>query len=900
MQPISTQSPLIKRARQEAVFLASSVMDRCVEAARVSLTDAERNARSVALRMELSDALAALLQCRSQLRTNFPANLDHAFLAALDDARAEAGLPAVERDEQDELTLVEEAEISRFVESSRLQQAVMPVVEHALTRLDSLMSSALGLPMVRAELNPLRPDVVCRVLQEVIAQTPEPPETQSHWVRHFARPFAQELNHLYASVADMLENQGVEEARYRLKLTESGAAPAAPNAAPESGGDANWGNSDAGWGDAGQPLPAAGAPPDSSYGELFPTMYQLAQPQSAVPPAVMRDFLYRPQWIQAHDEPLSAAYYESARAQAAAVTAAPVDQYNEKAEAQARARERALSVVDRPPRKVEIEAQLSPQHWGEQASAQARTRTLLDLKTKASKVSQVLGLDAVRTLVSQVAGDQRVLAPVREAFVALEPTLLRMAMDDPRFFGDDRHPARRLIEEIAQRSFKYNDEFAEDFEHFMEPVRQMVRELNATAKPEQQDFTSRLQALQTQWKVLDADEKLASAPGMQSVQFAQERQALADKVAWEFGLRSDLEGVPGKVADFLFQDWSLVIAQAQLTAERSQLDPGGYLAVVSDLLWSVKREAALRQPARLFEVVPGVVSTLHRGLHMLGKEPAETKSFFDALMRYHDPVLRLRRARSAMDAGTTGFAHLPVPPIEPPPFDSAPIPLEPPKPHTAEQPWLGRSERAAAGFEEDEAAAPPLTALARLEADFGDTQADEARAPEDDFAQTQSFQPTQGFQPTQPLEDEQEAAAHLLQSAAAAPVPVPAPTPAPALPPAAAPPPKSAGTPAHVIESEDEMQARTRATLARLCPGDWVDLRVRDVWRRAQLTWASDNGSLFMFSSRGGRLHGMTRRNCEKLIRARYLRLVDAGAVVDKALRSLAELAETAEQRGAH
>ena len=75
----------------------------------------------------------------------------------------------------------------------------------------------------------------------------------------------------------------------------------------------------------------------------------------------------------------------------------------------------------------------------------------------------------------------------------------------------------------------------------------------------------------------------------------------------------------------------------------------------------------------------------------------------------------------------------------------------------------------------------------------------------------------------------------------------------------------------------------------RLRTGDWVDLRVRGQWRRAQLSWSSENGSLFMFVSRGGRPHSMTRRTCEKLIRQRHLRPVDAAAVVDKALRRLSD-----------
>jgi hypothetical protein len=74
---------------------------------------------------------------------------------------------------------------------------------------------------------------------------------------------------------------------------------------------------------------------------------------------------------------------------------------------------------------------------------------------------------------------------------------------------------------------------------------------------------------------------------------------------------------------------------------------------------------------------------------------------------------------------------------------------------------------------------------------------------------------------------------------------------------------------------------------------------VRDQWRRAQLVWLSENGSLFMFVSRGGRPHSMTRRTCEKLIRARHLRPVDAAAVVDKALRRLAESKPTEQEAAA-
>ncbi|MBS3998043.1 MAG: DUF1631 family protein, partial [Hydrogenophaga sp.] len=79
------------------------------------------------------------------------------------------------------------------------------------------------------------------------------------------------------------------------------------------------------------------------------------------------------------------------------------------------------------------------------------------------------------------------------------------------------------------------------------------------------------------------------------------------------------------------------------------------------------------------------------------------------------------------------------------------------------------------------------------------------------------------------------------------------------------------------------------SVLAGLHEGRWVDLYSHQEWLRAQLIWASARGTLFMFVSRGGRSHSMTRRVCERLVSRRLLRLVASGPVVEKALSSLAQ-----------
>ncbi len=855
MQPVSTQSLLIKRARQEVVFLAGPLIDRCVEASISGLQEAERRGRTTAIRMQLGDAWLALTRRRAELRDAFPPRVEQAMNQALEVARAAPSHSARAPLAHDELTLLEHAEVARFVEASRLQQSVMPLVEAPLARLDSLMSTALGLPVVRADLNPLRPDVLCQALLALFDEQPVEAEWRVLWVRHLAPSFAQELSQLYEAVTRLLVDQGVEEARYRLKLNEDGAStgasvpvPASTKAQPSGGGGGAGGF-------------AGGAAPGSADGggarrRPIARMADLAQAEPAVSRTLMRDFLYRGQWTGEHDEPLPAAYYEAVGAQQQRLAAAPAAAYDALAAAQARALAQAQSVVDRPARRVEIGQSLAPEQWGELGSAQARTRTLMALKSRATWISQVLGLDAVRALVGQVADDERVLAPVREAFVAMEPALLRLAMRDPRFLGDEQHPARRLVEAVAQRSFRHNDEFADEFEQFMAPVRQAVRELDALPQARPQDFERHLQALEAGWQKQDEGEAEAPEHGLRSIQFAQERQALADKVAWEFSLRSDLDGVPAVVADFLFQDWSLVIAHAQLTDTRGQLDPGGYLAVVSDLLWSVKREATLKDPARAFEVLPEVVRTLRRGLDMLGKDPAEAQTFFDVLMRCHDPVLRLRRMRSARDAQASGQGPLTVISAAAP-LDIVALPLERPTPRAAEQPWLGRRELALAGFDHE----------------AGDSGADSLHSSLNALSR-----PIESPSP--------DGAGDQADAAASAPAPLPADLPRPQ-PYDSLPLSEPAGAAADTGESAADASERARAQLAHLRTGNWVDLKVREQWRRARLHWCSDNGALFMFISRGGQPHSMTRRSCEKLLRARKLRPVESGAVVERALSGL-------------
>lgn len=771
-------------------------LERCLTHVVTVLQDAEVKSSEPTEKTELGNAWRELLEHQAAWCRRYPDELRANFLAAGQGVSARPPAPP-ERDTLDtdlELSLMDDAALEEEIASSKLVQHLLPMVERPVSELDALVSTAMGLESVRPELNPVRPEVFAQSLRSLIARTNVKSATGSLWIKYMAEPLGQELQQLYGRLVVQLKDANVQAAEYRLTQTARHGAHSA------AGGQ------------------RADQAPSSE------TQASAATPSSRqISHALLREFLSNGAREQASQALPPSHYVEAERelvrlkAQAQGVRdivppPAIPDSYRE------------LPPVDRPQRAVDVQSTLSSQVWGDYAQSHERSMVRARLRKDATRVAQVLGLELVRKVVNQVAQDPRLLAPVREAIVALEPSLLRLAMVDPRFFSEEQHPGRRLMERTAQRSFKYNDEFGPEFAAFFDGMSACFNELNQAAIEDAQPFEAALASLEAAWSAQDTLEADPRMQALRAMQFAEKRQAEAERIAWEMGSRSDLESVPAVVQDFLFGPWALVLANARLLDGGRQIDPQGYLGVVSDLLWSVKPEVTLRDPAQLFERLPPLLGKLREGLASIGHEPDANETFFQELMTLHRPVLKLRRAKSRRDARESGMAPLaaveriPEPVVIAQEEESEDQPID-------SQPWMNARE---------------LNAL--------------------------------GFQETMPTD-----MAELREEEAAAPAAVPA-----AQAPAAAAQPETVQDVSQVEQPIDPL-----GIIADLREGDWVDLYSKRRWLRAQLIWASTRGTLFMFVSHGGRPHSMTKRICERLIRERFLRPVRMHGVVAQALHTL-------------
>lgn len=808
----SERLPLLDQCTLEVERCAPALLQRCVDAAVAAMQSAENASQSVEQRQRLAQAALSLTQNRSALIRTYPRRLREA-IAQVDEDQGMTRF--VGMSDSSMLQLVDDSAVTESLEAVRLLQNLLPMVEQVLPVLDARMSSLIGLNSVQVEKNPLRPSMFVRELRDLVVELEPDAAVRSLWLQHIAPALGRELALLYEQIALLLQRANVQEASYRIRLVEDAEPGRSANGSSFTPIEMDQIGSS--WGAPGSRSGTGsgrGAGSETGPGAQI-SMQALGRARSPLGGTVYQAFLHSRS--PGFDAPLDPSFYQQvdqalAQVDARASEKTPADEDL----AREQTRYQDLPAVDRPAREVGIDSPLRADRWGAYGQAHERTRVLLELKQQAQQVAQAVGLDLVRKLVGQVARDPLLLAPVREAVVALEPALLRLALAAPRYFGEANHPARRLVEQVAQRSFRFNDEFADDFAAFIEPVREAVNQLNAADTPDAEPFAQALEGLSARWRAEDSAEQAAHDEQLQALRFAQDRQELADQVAWEISLRPDVFNAPEVVLDFLYGSWSLVIASAHLRQiDKTDPDPAGYRSAVGTLLWSVRPEI-LRQPKQVFEALPGLLRTLNAGLAMLGKPAEKTQSFFDALIRLHQPLLNLRRTRAQSDAAHSGPASLA-------PTDGDLV--EPVKrvvgngtrPVPAEQPWLTAQELAGAGF--DDTVALPEE---RIEA---------------------------------------------LAESLAAEVPLPQ---------------------APMQESELAGSA-VAAVIGQLSQGVRVDLFSKGVWIRAELVWASNRSTLFMFTSHGGRVHSMTLRSCEKLVHKRWLRLVVTRAVVEAALKAVGE-----------
>ncbi len=577
----------------EAAAGGRYLMERMLAATHQALNQRAAVVSGSLERDALRESQRQLVKYESVLCELYPSALLAAFSGAMDAPEPAAGRTASAVLSFDQLELMDESQVQESVELARAQQAALLATEGPLAEFNALISSAQGFKTVQPDRNPLRPETYVRVLRNVLLQSGAPAASRLRWMQFLGVSLGEELGRVYGELTYRLRAAGVTAAGYSVTHVSPGGGVRA------------------------EPGSSASAEGSRSRDDVTLTVAQLRR------------------LLAGELDP------EAARSGAAGASSPGKSRrsdFNHTVPAAFEALQE-MKQVDQV-----MERLASRAEGGAAADEPARPSALAELReqlrTDARGLGQALGLEVVHLMVDNICADARLLAPMQQAVREMEPALLRLALIDPRFFSDKMHPARRLLEQMTQRSLAWKDVAAPGFAAFMEPLWQVVRALGVVPIESAEPFEFALRSLSDIWNEQGRRERKQRTAAVQSLILAEQRNILADKISREIRAREDTAQAPADLVGFLTGPWTQVMAQARIADHEGLPDPGGYGSIINDLLWSAQPELARNSVPRLTRLIPSLLSTLREGLASIDYPEADTRSFFAELMALHQQALR--------------------------------------------------------------------------------------------------------------------------------------------------------------------------------------------------------------------------------------------------------------------
>ncbi|AZZ74324.1 DUF1631 domain-containing protein [Pseudomonas sp. RU47] len=235
--------------------------------------------------------------------------------------------------------------------------------------------------------------------------------------------------------------------------------------------------------------------------------------------------------------------------------------------------------------------------------------------------------------------DRNVPDSLKALIARLQIPMLKVAVLDKSFFSRSTHPARRLLNEIAEAAMGWGDCDGDARDSLYLRIEQVVQRLLTDFVDDPAIFSELL----ADFLAFTSDERRRSELLEQRLRDAEEGRAKTElaRRRVERALNQALLGktLPPSVVTFVQDAWSKVLLLTCLKHGDQSAEWQADVQTMEQLIWSVQRHEDAESSLRLLALVPGLLKSLRDGLTSSAFDPFATSEFFSELEALHVQVL---------------------------------------------------------------------------------------------------------------------------------------------------------------------------------------------------------------------------------------------------------------------
>ncbi|MBK8744968.1 DUF1631 family protein [Propionivibrio sp.] len=262
---------------------------------------------------------------------------------------------------------------------------------------------------------------------------------------------------------------------------------------------------------------------------------------------------------------------------------------------------------------------------------------------------------------------------VKAAIGRLQIPLLKQAILDAAFFTDTQHPARQLVNRMAQAAIGLGLDAGRDNAMCIS-LGKLADAVRTTLEAGAGELTPHLAELDTLIAERDRANQANSQPYVQLVVEHENREAARSGAEAWLG-RALINTAEPAFRKFLAEHWLKVMETACLDGGTTGTRWQDNASCIDELLWSVQPKASAEERRRLIALIPSLLKRINAELDELVVPTEDRAPFINACLDLQTAALRNRPG--APEPAKSAAAPAPLPPAT-----AGPLPGDNPEPET--------------------------------------------------------------------------------------------------------------------------------------------------------------------------------------------------------------------------
>jgi serine/threonine protein phosphatase PrpC len=248
-------------------------------------------------------------------------------------------------------------------------------------------------------------------------------------------------------------------------------------------------------------------------------------------------------------------------------------------------------------------------------------------------------IDIVAMMFDYILDDTSLPDTIKALIGRLQIPILKVAILDKSFFSRKFHPARKLLNTLAEAAVGWNEEHDQHdsfFNTVEKTVNRIVREFN-------EDVSIFSKVLAEFESFLENEAKRAAQQAQELTQAAATREQL--KLAKERACdviqqRMDSAHLPATVTHFLKDYWQALLTLVRMKSDENSAEWKNAIATMDELIWSVTPKESVEERQRLLQGLPQLLKRLNQGIERVSIPDSYRERLMSDLAARHAEVVR--------------------------------------------------------------------------------------------------------------------------------------------------------------------------------------------------------------------------------------------------------------------